>query len=173
MKSRIFAVLSVLVAVAGLFGLGFLAGTSVQGTAGQASAGHEDGGHHAADNEAEAAAHEHPAFEVPAGEPKPQVSIELLPDGHHGDGWNIHISTNNFAFAPQHASGPHIPGEGHAHLFINGEKISRIYGTWHHISRETAGRGALDIRVALYTNDHNAYVVDGKPVEASAIVMSF
>jgi len=80
-------------------------------------------------------------------------------------GWNIQIETSNFSFAPEHASNVHEPGEGHAHLYINGKKIARMYGPWIHVPELLKARNT--IKVTLNTNDHQTITVDGKPVEKS------
>ena len=55
----------------------------------------------------------------------PQIEkLTLIKDPMSG--WNIHLAVNNFRFAPENASEPHRQGEGHAHLYINGNK-ARFY----------------------------------------------
>lgn len=94
------------------------------------------------------------------------LSIDLRPDPMGG--WNLHMETPGFRFAPEHASGPHVAGEGHAHVHVNGDKIARAYGPWLHIARLPAG--VVTVSVSLNTNDHRAISVDGKPMEASVTV---
>lgn len=67
-------------------------------------------------------------------------------------GWNIYVAVSNFRFAPEHASQPHRAGEGHAHLYINGSKIARIYGNWFHIPELIKDKN--EIKVTLNSNDH-------------------
>ena len=45
---------------------------------------------------------------------------------------------------------------GHAHLYIDGQKIARIYSNWHHIKEIPAG--AKELTVTLNSNEHKAYV---------------
>jgi len=69
----------------------------------------------------------------------------------------------------RNASGAHVPGEGHLHISVNGQKIGRLYGTATHIP--ALPDGEVEIRVAAYTNDHMMYVDgDGEPIDAVTTV---
>lgn len=87
----------------------------------------------------------------------PQLSLTLFP--LKGGGFNLRLQTENFIFTPQNVDGDPIPGEGHAHLYIDDVKIARIYGEWHHL--ESLPEGAKTLTVALYANDHSAFTVQG------------
>ena len=115
------------------------------------SAAHGGGGHHAG------------TIEAPAGM---GVGLEVHPDAVSG--YNIRIVTEGFRFAPEHASGDHVPGEGHAHLYVNGEKISRLYGEWLHLS--ALPDGAHEVRVTLNANSHEQYAVLGEPLQAMTMI---
>ena len=78
-------------------------------------------------------------------------------------GWNLEIVTENFAFAPGAAGLASIPGEGHAHVYLNGEKIARVYGNWYHIA--SAPSGDILLRVSLNDNAHHPLYLDGEPIE--------
>lgn len=111
--------------------------------------------------------HSHGApLEIASSEGTSTLAIDLQPDPLAG--WNLHIETTGFRFAPDHASGPHVPGEGHAHVYANGEKIARAYGPWMHIA--SLPDGDVRVSVALNTNDHRPISVDGKPLQASVTV---
>jgi hypothetical protein len=81
-------------------------------------------------------------------------------------GVNIRVTTTGFAWAPERASSPAVDGEGHAHLYLDGEKIGRLYGEWFHIARDLEP-GDHEVRVTLNANDHRDYAVDGELVEAT------
>ncbi|MCY3979764.1 MAG: hypothetical protein OXG23_16815 [Chloroflexi bacterium] len=87
----------------------------------------------------------------------PQVTLTLFPV--NGGGYNLRLQTQNFIFTPQNVDGDPIPGEGHAHLYIDDVKIARLYGEWHHL--ESTPEGAETLTVALYANDHSAFTVRG------------
>ena len=78
-------------------------------------------------------------------------------------GWNLRIQVSNFRFTPEHASQPHRSGEGHAHLYINGSKIARIYSNWFHIPELVNDRN--EIKVTLNSNDHQTLAIGDQVIE--------
>lgn len=103
----------------------------------------------------------HPQFNIPEGAVAPKVMLHPYKDSMGG--WNIHIMTENFIFAPQSAGKDDVMGEGHAHLFVNGKKTARVYGNWVHLS---LGKGTNKVKVNLTTNSHKDYYYNGKAIEA-------
>jgi hypothetical protein len=114
---------------------------------------------------AEFESHKHPSLEIPAGIPVPEVKVHVIPDINGG--WNIHIATKNFKFAPSKSGSPDEMGEGHAHLYINGKKAARVYSHWFHTPLPS---GTNKIRVTLNSNTHRDYYVEGKPIAAEVEV---
>ena len=110
---------------------------------------------------------EYGTIEIGEGTAVPTVAIKIAPDPIQG--WNLELLTQNFKFAPEHASLEHYPGEGHAHLYIDGVKIARIYGLWYHIKEISPGQHVLT--VTLTSNDHNAYTVNNQVISASTILL--
>jgi len=97
----------------------------------------------------------------------PEIDITV-----HDDlkvGWNVEIKTKNFKFAPENASTEDIVGEGHSHIYINGKKISRVYGSWYYLGELPKGENV--VTVGLSTNDHGELVLDGEPIADSEIVI--
>lgn len=123
--------------------------------------GHDHGAHVAPAEHA----HDTP-IEIDAGPDAPELTISLTPDPMSG--WNLQMMPRNFRFAPEHASGGHVEGEGHAHVYVNGTKVMRAYGTWVHLGALPAGE--VTVRAALYSNDHRSLVVGGTPVGDEVIV---
>jgi len=102
-------------------------------------------------------------YEVPEGTPAPGVAIAVAPDG---DGWRVTLTTRNFRFAEDLVDKPHQPGTGHAHLYVQGIKIGRVFGTEARIGALPSGSHLVE--VTLNTNDHRVYHVDGQPIRAEA-----
>ena len=102
---------------------------------------------------------------LPLDAATPTLAVELVPDPVSG--WNLHVETENFAFAPEHAGAPHVPGEGHAHVYVDGEKIARLYGPWLHVPALPPG---ATLEVTLNANDHRPLAMHGHPLAATAIV---
>lgn len=114
-----------------------------------------------------APADEHEHHEpIEAADPIPAIDLSVTPDAKSG--WNVRAEVENLAFAPRSAGLDHVDGDGHLHLYVDGEKVARLYGEWWHLDPLTAGEH--EITVEATTNDHRPYVVDGEPVAASVTI---
>lgn len=110
----------------------------------------------------EGAKHSHRQLEVPPGRPIPTVGLIVHKDPIKG--WNLEVQTSNFRFAPQKVSTTtQTMAEGHAHLHIDGQKITRIYSNWYYL--ENLNPGPHRITVGLNANGHETLVHNGKPIE--------
>jgi len=100
--------------------------------------------------------------------PKATLEIQKDPTG----GFNVHVVTTNFVWRPEMASMQHVPGEGHAHVYLDGRKIMRIYNEWFHLNTfqfaTKAGEQLLSIE--FVGNDHAPYTIQGLPVGSEQIV---
>ena len=103
----------------------------------------------------------HGAIEVGNAPNPPTVKVAVRPDAKAG--WNLQVQTQNFRWAPERASAQHVAGEGHAHLYIDGKKITRLYGEWYFLP--SLRPGSHMIRVTLNANTHEDYTVGGRLVE--------
>ena len=92
------------------------------------------------------------------------TGLEVTADPDAMAGVNLHVVAAGFRWAPEHASGPAVAGEGHAHVYVDGKKIGRLYGEWTHLPM-TPGRH--QVRVSLNGNDHRDLV---PPVERTVTV---
>jgi uncharacterized surface protein with fasciclin (FAS1) repeats len=104
--------------------------------------------------------HDHSALLDVSVDPAPLVDLQVFPldDGSY----NIRVQTLNFTFAPQHVDMEPMAGEGHAHLYIDGVKVARIYGEWYHL--ESLPDDAQMISVDLYATNHRPLAVDGAKI---------
>ena len=96
--------------------------------------------------------------------PKLEISVSADPES----GWNLNVRTENFRFAPENASKAHVQGEGHAHVYVNGAKIARLYGAWLHIPELPQGMNAIS--VTLNTNDHRQLSVGESRLQAEQVI---
>lgn len=112
--------------------------------------------------------HMYDRYDVPDGVLVPTISVEVTQDAVGG--YNVHLSTENFVFAPENASGEHVDGQGHAHIYVDGVKVGRVYSEWYHLGDLDAGDHT--VRVTLNTNDHMEYSFDGQVVSDSVEVSS-
>ena len=92
--------------------------------------------------------------------PTVDIAVEADPAG----GINVMVTTTNYTVAPEAASGEHVEGEGHFHLYVDGQKVQRFYNDAIHHAGVTEGE--ITVMVELSANDHRSYVVDGEPIVA-------
>ena len=108
-----------------------------------------------------------------AGAPAPVVSetpvsvaITAEPDAHGGV--DVQIVTDGFRFAPKLEDQAHTPGAGHAHIYVDGVKLGRVFENEYRI--EELAPGERKIRVSLNTNDHSSLTFNGEKVESTVVV---
>jgi hypothetical protein len=119
----------------------------------------EEGNH----DEDEHSEHSHALLEVNSSLPVPEISINVEEDKKSG--YNLFLTTQNFTFNPDNASSEHVDGEGHAHLYINGKKITRLYSKAYYLG--DFEKGSYTIVVELSSNDHSILSKNGNPIQAS------
>ncbi len=148
-----------------LLALGLIYGGSIGFTLAAANNvgfdGHDHGAGAAHGATATPRAHDHDTTLDVSGPNAPTLAAGLTPDPVAG--FNLHLQTANFRFAPENAGRGDRPGEGHAHVYVNGEKIARLYGPWMHIADLPPD---ATVAVTLNSNDHATLAVVGKPVRA-------
>lgn len=110
--------------------------------------------------------HGHKTIEIPAGQPVPEVDLVVYQDTMKG--WNLEVKLTNFKFAPESVNQNSNPNEGHAHLYVNDQKITRIYGNWYYL--ESLKPGSNKITVTLNTNQHEDLVKDGEMITDTEII---
>lgn len=96
----------------------------------------------------------------------PTVDVSVTPDPVKG--WNVHAAVTGLTWAPTRAGLDDVAGEGHAHLYVDGEKLTRLYGEWYHI--ESLPPGSHEIEVGLNANGHAAFTVGGEPIADSVTI---
>ncbi len=96
----------------------------------------------------------------------PEVTLSVTSDVLGG--YLINLEVQNFTFAPQNVGLDHVDGEGHAHLYVNGEKVARLYGEWFYLNTLPTGENTLT--VTLNSNTHAPLHIDGAPISANVVV---
>ena len=102
----------------------------------------------------------HPAREIDPELPVPRVSFAAFLDTM--DGYNIRIETENFRFAPEDVNAAPVANEGHAHIYVNGKKVSRLYGPWFNLRSQYLDEGTNEVLITLNANDHTGWALDGQ-----------
>jgi hypothetical protein len=110
---------------------------------------------------------DHDYVEIPEGYHVPAVNMSVTQD--QSGTWLLKVEANHFAFAPEKA-GMKSPSynEGHAHVYINGIKINRLYGEYYNLG--TLPKGKNEIIVTLNSNNHGVLVYKGQPIQSSIVV---
>ncbi len=109
----------------------------------------------------------HAALTIPAGQPVPTVALSVTPDPVAG--WNVHVQTQNWQFAPEQVNQSSMTTEGHAHLYLNGQKLTRIYSEWFYLPSLPSGQHTIS--VALNANGHEALMHNGQAI-ADAVTIT-
>ena len=107
------------------------------------------------------------AHHEPMGSEK-DVGLKVGAVAEDEGGVNLYLLTRGWTWSPENVNNSHVPGEGHAHIYVDGEKVGRTYGPYHYLSG--LEHGERHIRVTLNSNDHSALTYEGQPVEASTMV---
>lgn len=120
---------------------------------------HNESSHFTAANHAYA--HQENYITIPASERTPSITGSVVQDP--SGTWLLQIVTENFHFAPEKVGTESVTyNEGHAHIYINGEKINRLYGNYYNLDKLESG--THEIKVTLNGNNHGVFIVDGKEV---------
>ena len=110
--------------------------------------------------------HKHEKMEVPQGAKIPKVNLVVHKDAKKG--WNIEAKVSNFKFAPEKVNTTAELGEGHAHLFINDKKITRLYSSWYYLENLEPGKNT--VKVTLNANNHADWTSGGKVIQDTVVV---
>ena len=123
---------------------------------------HSDPAHHGATSHT--MDHDTPLEVDPANAPTLNIALSKDPMS----GYNLHVSVTDFEFSPQQASRANADGQGHAHVYVNGEKQGRLYGPWLHLA--ALPQGEVTVEVTLNANNHQPLSVNGAAIKASTTV---
>lgn len=140
-----------------LFVIGLTLGTGIGFMLGMPASDHDHASH-------SDMGHDHSALTAWTG-PAPDIALQLTPD--MGDAQNLLIDITGFTFTPETVNTAPVQGTGHAHVYIDGEKVGRAYGPWMLLAHAPSGSV---VRVTLNANDHTAWGIDGDPIVAEITV---
>ena len=110
--------------------------------------------------------HDHKTIMIAEEQPVPAIDLVVYEDSLKG--WNLEIKLDNFEFTPAMVNRDNEPNKGHAHLYVNGEKITRIYGNWYYLATLPSGKN--EIKVGLNTNGHESLMYQGKLIEDAEVI---
>jgi hypothetical protein len=124
--------------------------------------------------------HSHMPIAVPESVKPVALSLVLTKDAMSG--FNLTLHTQHYNLIPPrqglsmaesmaasiNAESGYI--EGHAHLYINGEKIQRIYGRNIHLPETLFKQGTHSISVTLNNHGHMAWTQDDKKIVSTLYI---
>ena len=116
---------------------------------------------------AEHTMHGHAPVDVSAWPAKPSLTLTAYKDAVSG--WNLYINPSHFEFAPTQVNLKNEIGKGHAHLYINNTKITRLYSSWYYLNN--LATGIHTVTVSLNTNDHGPLVLNEQHISATIEVV--
>ncbi|MFD4262450.1 hypothetical protein ACFWR9_33720 [Streptomyces sp. NPDC058534] len=99
-------------------------------------------------------------------EQAPEVGIEVQPE--NDDSWDVRLTVRGFRFSPDGTDAEAVPGRGVAHLFLDGDLLTRLRGPEYRLTADLVPRGTHQVTVRLYADDDTVWAVDGEPVESTA-----
>ncbi len=114
-------------------------------------------------------AHEHEhaePIELTADDTIPGIALMVEADAMSG--WNVHVELTDFELAPQNASTEHVDGEGHMHLYVDGVKLTRVYGEWFYLGELLPG--AHELRMELSANSHAPFSFEGELIDDTVMI---
>jgi hypothetical protein len=119
------------------------------------------------DHNSETATHDHSEpIHLTGTDAVPDVTLTVTEDADSG--YLVRVQVTNFTFTPENAGGEHRSAEGHAHLYVDGEKVARIYDEYFYLASLPAGEHT--ITVTLNANTHAPLYVNDAPISDSVVV---
>ena len=94
------------------------------------------------------------------------IDVSLMTDVDDHGGVDVHIMADGWTWSTGGAD--YVQGEGHAHIYVDGELFKMVYEPDNHL--EGIAPGERQIRVALSANNHASLTYNGEPIEATAMV---
>ena len=96
----------------------------------------------------------------------PTVSLSATETGPGS--YDLNIDVANFTFIDENAPAEPVDGEGHLHLYVDGRVTSMLYSDAGHV--EDLAPGEHELRVELSAADHQPWLIDGEPIDATTTV---
>ncbi|WP_096202593.1 hypothetical protein [Bacillus sp. FJAT-45350] len=105
--------------------------------------------------------HMHVGYEIPEEVVVPVIDGEIRQNDKGM--WFIMLNTKHFTFMPEKVGHEDIDyHEGHAHLYINNQKVDSVFGNYYSLGR--LEEGTYDIKVSLNTHNHRPFIYNGNEI---------
>ena len=114
--------------------------------------------------------HQHKLRDIGADTPVPKIELTAFRDTM--DGVNIHIEVENYMLGSPDLAPKEIKSKegflyGHAHVFINGIKRQRLYGTDIHIPKSWLKKGVNQVAISLNSHQHENWTYNKQNIVGS------
>lgn len=85
--------------------------------------------------------------------------------------YSVRIETSNFTFTPNRVDDESVPNEGHAHVYVNNEKVGREYAEWIYVPASFFSESEPNrITVTLNANTHGEWTYLNNPIQDTRVV---
>ena len=115
--------------------------------------------------------HHHQTKEIAASSQVPVLALSASIDAKSGINLKLLIKHYQLGAPGDNAINIYTDGkhllQGHAHLFINGIKIGRLYGKDIHIPQHLLSTGDNTILVSLNSHQHHNWTLLGEPITST------
>ena len=113
----------------------------------------------------ESSSHDHAmAEDYDTIESEVPISIDIAAEVDDDGNVSVEVITEGWLWTPENVDGEHVPGEGHAHIYVDDVKIDRMYGPSYEL--EGLEPGERHVRISLNSNSHEELTYNGEHVEA-------
>lgn len=102
-------------------------------------------------------------IDIAGYETLPGVAMNLTQDANGN--YVVEIDTKNFTWAEESDEPNFVIGEGHAHIYLDGEKVAASYSSSYVLPEMNSG--LYEVRVSLVSADHQEYLINNLPIEDS------
>ena len=120
---------------------------------------HQQNGHYSASSHS--MNHNQEYIEIPQSHSVPSIKGAITQD--LSGTWLLEIRTDHFSFTPKKVGTAEINyDEGHAHIYMNGEKVNRLYGNYYNL--DYLPPGTYHFKVTLNGNNHGIFTHNGEEI---------
>lgn len=112
--------------------------------------------------------HQHKSLDI-GDMPVPKIELQVFRDAM--DGINVSVNVQNYLLnAPDTMLKDSKLLQGHAHVFVNGVKKQRLYGSDIHIPQDWLKAGVNQVAISLNSHQHENWVKDNNNIVGSVFI---
>jgi hypothetical protein len=114
--------------------------------------------------------HNHTPRALAAEVATPTLSMQLFTDKKSG--YNLQLNLSNYHLIPPQLATTDNSAitQGHAHLYVNGTKIQRVYSEHTHLPAKLFNKGLNQIMVSLNSHEHETWTKAKQPILSTLFI---